>query len=156
MSKRITEKTIHWDGREFKVKKLDAMTGCYILQTLLTKGLGIIGPVLSSKVEGGMPNLPKGLPAMSKQEFFDLQRDLLSVCEEKLSAGYTPVIGENGLPAVEDFDTNAPLVLVLTANSLVWNVADFFDASLLKGLKESLAGISLFKPKISAQASGDQ
>lgn len=145
MEKRSTIKNIEVNGRKFQIDKLDAMTSCYVASVLMSIALPLIGPMLVNQ----LPMIPKGLPFLSKEEFFDLQRDLLSACSEILSAGPTPIIGENGRPAVEDLEKNATLVLNLTVTSLVWSVGDFFDASLLKALKESLADISLFKQKTS-------
>ena len=61
---------------------------------------------------------------MGKQEFLDLQRDILSVCFEKLPAGETPVVRENGTYGISDF--TASIALQLLIGSIAFNLTDFF------------------------------
>jgi hypothetical protein len=141
VKKRETERIFTFEGRTFRVSRLDAMTAMYTATVLMSKGLGMAGTLLNKYAGNSLPPLPPNLPAMSKAEFFSLQRDLLSVCAEKLSGGWTKVFDEAGNLALSDFEYNLPLALTLTANSLVFNLADFFDESLWTKLKENLADI---------------
>lgn len=149
MENRKTTRDVEIQGRTFQIKKMDAMTAIYTAMFVTTKGLGIMAPLMRTMAPSIANNIAPGLQLMSKGEFFMLQQDLLSVCSEVLPSGSVPVFGETGKIALTDFETNAQLVLLLTVNSLIWNLADFFDESLLKELKSSLAGISLFEQKTS-------
>lgn len=149
MENRKTTRDIEIQGRTFQINKMDAMTAMYTAMSVATKGLGIMAPLMRNMAPSIANKIAPGLQLMSKGEFFMLQQDLLSVCSEVLPSGAVPVFNETGKIALVDFETNAQLVLLLTVNSLIWNLADFFDENLLKELKNSLAGISLFEQKTS-------
>ncbi|EHL08976.1 hypothetical protein HMPREF0322_00399 [Desulfitobacterium hafniense DP7] len=133
MGKRERYKVAEINGRQFRIGKFDAMLGSYIAFQVM----GEILPMGLGKKVG--VEAPPGSPMMSKQAFMEMQKDCLSVCEELLPAGPTPVLNENGSYGVNDIEHDAPLVLNLTIQALIWNITDFFDANLL----DSLAGMVL-------------
>ena len=136
---RQTEKTVEVQGRKFKIKAFDAMTGSYIAFTLFEKMLpaGMEGKILTQMGRDSSP-LPQGRQLMSKQEFFDFQKDCLSVVSEVLKGRDAPVIESNGHWGVPDIENNTVLVLTLTLHALAFNVADFFGGD---GLKELLSSV---------------
>ena len=75
--KRETETLIEINGRSFAVKKVDALTGCYLASTMASKMLpaGIAGYT-------GI-DTPTADKKMSKEEFKEFQLDILSCVTEK-------------------------------------------------------------------------
>ncbi|GAB6170548.1 hypothetical protein JCM15765_03930 [Paradesulfitobacterium aromaticivorans] len=141
MDKRELSKLFEFKERKFRIGKFDAMTGSYIAYKLMAEVLPMgIGAKLGFSA-------PTGSPTMSKQDFMDLQKDCLGVCAELLPAGPTPVLNENGSWGVMDIENNAPLVMALTIQALMWNVSDFFTEDLLASLSEVL-NLSLPTAKI--------
>lgn len=123
VKKRETKKELEIDGRTFVIYKFDPLLGNYVaLQVLsLTLPFGIsdkINDAVGMKVGNSSNKM------MGKQEFLDLQRDILSVCFEKLPAGETPVVRENGTYGISDF--TASIALQLLIGSIAFNLTDFF------------------------------
>lgn len=135
---RQTEKIIEVQGRKFKVKAFDAMTGSYIAFALFEKILpsGMEGKVLSQV--GASSPLPQGRQLMSKKEFFDFQKDCLGVVYEVLKGRDAPVIEENGHWGIADIENNTVLALLLTIHALAFNVSDFFGGDGLRELQSSI------------------
>lgn len=142
MKKRETFKKIKFDGRDWRIDKFDAMTGSYIAYKLIGENLP-----MGIKIDG-IPKAPAGSKIMSKADFIELQTDCLKVCYEILDAGPSPVMNDNGSWGVEGVENNAKLALALTVNALVWNIADFFDESLLQTLATGVLGSVLPDVKI--------
>lgn len=126
--KRETYKIFEFEERKFRIGKFDAMTGSYIAYQLM----GQLLP-MGLKLDG-IPSAPAGSKTMNKEDFKELQTECLKVCEEMLPAGPSPVINENGSWGIEDIQKDAKTALALTVQSLMWNVADFFDENLLQAL----------------------
>ena len=157
MSKRETDKIITIGKRKFKIEKFDALTGSYIVFTLLEK----VAPLffaseeekktdtkkkkVSEEKDGNfkkvIANLLIGRTLLTREEFMRLQKDCLSVVSEVLPAGPRPIIGANNEWGVADIERNAQLAIVLTIHALAFNVADFFGGQGLQELKASLVGI---------------
>lgn len=127
MDKRELYKVFDFGDRHWRIGKFDARTGSYIAYKLMGEMLP-----MGIKIDG--VKAPEGSPTMSKADFFDLQNDCLKICAELLQAGPAPVMNENGSWGVEGIENDAKLALTLTIHALTWNIADFFDASLLQGL----------------------
>lgn len=138
--KRETTKDIELNGRKFRIKKFDALTGSYIAFQLLTV-------MLPGGMDKQIGNLPEGRPAMSKKDFIAIQKDCLSVVQEivkKENAEFPlNVILESGAWGVEGLADDTITVLSLTIHALIHNVAGFFDGNALKDLTKSLTGSSL-------------
>ncbi len=142
---RQTEKIIEVQGRKFKIKAFDALTGSYIAFTMFEKMLpsGMEGKVLSQV--GASSPLPQGRQLMSKKEFFDFQKDCLGVVYEVLKGRDAPIIEENGGWGVSDISHNTMLAILLTIHSLAFNVSDFFAGD---GLRELYSSIQDLIPSI--------
>ena len=141
---RAKEKTVELFGRKFKIKKFDAFTGSYILFTIMQKVLpaGMENQIPGENSASLSETLPQNRSSMTKQEFTKLLRDCLTVVSETLPAGDRPVFNENGTWGLNDMEDNAPLVLLLAVNVLIFNIGDFFAANGLSELRKSLSGLS--------------
>lgn len=135
MDKRETLKNVEIDGRKFTVKKFDAMTGSYIAYKLMAE---LLPAGMSAKL--GVPST-SDKKMMSKEDFFDLQKDCLRVCEEPLPVGSTPVLDTEGNFQVIGLEQDAKTVLALTFYALTFNLSSFFDASLSNSLAEAMSTI---------------
>jgi len=150
MKKRELYKVFEFEGRKWRIGKFDAMTGSYIAYRLMTEALPMgIGQM------AGIPSPPGG-KVINKQDFMELQRDCLSVCEELLPAGPTPVLNSNGTFGVIDLDNDAKTVFMLMVQTLMWNIADFFDENLLASLSEAISTIFQQDAKTSMNSSMPQ
>jgi hypothetical protein len=136
IEKRPNFKDVKVNGRNFRVKKFDALTGSYIAYRLMAEALPMgVGKAV------GIPESasPK---AMSKQDFIEIQKDCLRVCFEILPAGETCVMGENGQFAASGLEEDASTVLALTVHSIMHNVSGFFGEGLLDSIAKGMSSIS--------------
>lgn len=137
MDKRETYKDVDFNDRKWRINKFDAMTGSYIAYKLMAEALPM---GLSSQI--GIPEKAnKSNKLMSKEDFFDLQKDCLKVCAEVLPAGPAPVIVDNGNWGVMGIENDTKTVLFLTVQALIWNVTGFFDESLLTSIAGAMSSI---------------
>ena len=131
---RETSKRVKVQGREFEIRAFDALTGSYIAYVMLQKML----PNGMEKQISGVPNMPEGRETMSKQEFFKLQKDVLSVVYEVLPARTAPIMNKNGSWGVENIENNTLLVMILTIQALAFNIGGFFGEGGLSELQTAL------------------
>lgn len=151
MEKRVNFKVIEFEGRKWKVKKFDALTGSFIAYTLMSQALPA-----GLEAVAGIPNLPKNRGAMTREEFMTLQKDCLKVCYEVLPAGETAVMNENGTFGVIGIEDDTKTVLFLTIQSLVFNVSSFFDVNLLTSLATAFKDLFPSDAKTLMNSSMDQ
>lgn len=116
-------------GRTFQINSYDPMMGNYILMQIATFGMPFgLGEMLSAEVgseTNAKPNIDKK-PMMSKSEFLELQKDILTTVEEVYESGNTsPVVRENGTYGVQD--VSSALLLKLIVASLAFNFKSFFN-----------------------------
>lgn len=138
MEKRETSKVFDFGDRKWRIGKFDAFTGSYIAYKLMAE---VLPMGLAQQVDIPLP--PGDAKPMSKADFFDLQRDCLGVCAELLDSGPTPVLNEQGNFGVIGLEHDAPTVLALTVQVLVFNVASFFDERLLTLLSGAMSNLKL-------------
>lgn len=142
---REDSKIVEISGRKFKIMKLDAFTGGYILFTLIEKVLpSLLDYQFGKSTEkpegfsGSTADIMKAMPkiklALSREEFNSLLFDALSAVYEVLPARSAPVLNENRSWGVEGLQYNTQLVMMLAVHSLAYNVIDFFHGEGLKGL----------------------
>lgn len=144
----IYDLEINGTTRTFKIKKFDALTGSYLLYSLINKMLpaflesGVVDEVRSQT--GGEPNLANLGSAisgaeMSEADFRKLQMTCLRACSEVLPAGEVPVIDSRGYFGVADLENDVAAVIGLTIQALTFNVKGFFNggglSSILKGVE---------------------
>lgn len=140
IKKRVSEDTLVIDGRTFKTKKFDPLLGNYILLKLFTMTLPFgIGEAIKSTIGKGTEKIPIDTSKneqMSKADFLELQRDILSFASELLPSGEAPVVRENGTYGIQDFTMSIALQLIIAV--VAFNFSDFFEDVLSKD--ESTAG----------------
>ena len=141
MKKRETFKDIEVNGRKFRIKKFDALTGSYVLYTVLTQLLpaGII-----QQISGLTDAMQSTAEPISKEKFIDLQKDCLKMCSEIIPAGDViapmPIMLADGRWGIDGIENDILLVLALTVHVLRYNVEDFFADDALTGLVASITG----------------
>lgn len=126
--KHETFTTYEVDDRKFIINAYDPMTGNYILFQVINFVLPFgIGNMLSKEV-GTETNIPTSVgngKMMSKEDFINLQKDILYTVSEEMHGGHqAPVLRENGTYGVQD--VTMALVLKLLVASLAFNFKDFF------------------------------
>lgn len=129
-------KDIEISGRKFRLNKLNARTGTFMLLKI-TK---ILPPILeninldkldldSDNINIKDLNLTKALEPifnMDEKEFNYIQDNCLKTVEELLPAGPQPVLNEVGQWGVLDIEFDMALVMNLTLQSLWFNLQGFF------------------------------
>ena len=138
-------KEVELQGRKFQISELDPQTGSYLLFTVFEKMFpsGMEQQVMSAiRGEGKDPEmvLPSGRTLMTKAEFYSFQRDCLSAVSEVLPGRNAPIINANGSWGVPD--VNVRLAILLTAHSLLFNLAPFFGED---GLKDLITLVAEFR-----------
>nr|DAW16994.1 MAG TPA: tail assembly chaperone protein [Caudoviricetes sp.] len=132
VKKRETEKELEIEGRTFVIKKFDPLLGNYVALQVVTFILPFgLGDMLNKQMGKGTES-SSAIPTagssnakmMGKAEFLELQRDILSVCYERLPGGLTPVVRENGTYGISDFTSTIALQLLI--GSIAFNLSDFF------------------------------
>lgn len=127
-------KDIEVNGRKFRLNKLNARTGTYMLLKI-TKILPTILESLdfdkldSDDLNFKDLNLTKVLSPifdLSEEEFNYIQDNCLKTVEELLPAGPQPVLNNNGQWGVSNIEFDMALVINLTVQSLWFNLQGFF------------------------------
>lgn len=153
MDQPINNKIIEINERKFKLNKLDAKTGSY----MLFKVTSILKPIVKNmKLDDiedfsldklNLGDVIDALCSLSEKDFRYIQDNCLSVVEELLPAGSAKIIDKNGNFGVLDIEFNTGLLMTLTVHSLVFNVIGFFEgsplASMLKGLNISQLNLQM-------------
>lgn len=127
--KHETSTTYSTEGRTFVVNAFDPMLGNYILMQILTSVLPMgIDSMLSNATGTETANKKIGSPKlMGKEEFIQLQTDILSTVYEQYESGQkSPVVRANHTYGVSD--VSMMLLLKLIVASLAFNFKDFFAA----------------------------
>lgn len=160
INKRIDFKDIIIGTRKFRLHKFDALTGSYMLFKLI----GIISPIFKymdiktakGKLNGSAQDEKEEeitktdiamilgeITKLPKEDFEYIQKNCLMVTNEiheKTSQISAPVLNEYGTWGTMDITT--PLILNLTAQSLLFNISNFFGEG-LSGL--NLEGLNIFQ-----------
>ena len=140
-------KDIEINGRRFRLNKLNARTGTYMLLKI-TK---ILPPILenldfdkldSDNINFKDLNLTKVLSPifdMDEKEFNYIQDNCLKVVEEILPAGPQPVLDNNGQWGVINIEFDMALVMNLTLQSLWFNLQGFFKGKPFSSMLNKLS-----------------
>ena len=131
-TKRITQKDVIIGGKDYRIKKMDARLASYVAFQLkaMMPQTNDAGQLVGG-AQGGM----------SRKEFFSLQNDCLSVCYHVEKAGEICVLDDKGGFQNAELESDAKTVILLTIQSLAFNVTDFFDEAFLKEFSTSLQDI---------------
>lgn len=141
-------KDIEINGRKFRLNKLSAMTGTF----MMVKLVGILVPMLdninidsldtTALKDLNYTQISKSLCDLEEKELKTIQEKSLKVVEELLPAGPQKILGDYDKWGVENIEFDMALVLNLTVQSIWFNVESFLKgsplSSLLKGLNISL------------------
>ena len=133
ISKRQNSKLIDINERTFKINKFDPLMGNYILLQLVQFVLPF---GISDKV--GVPDAVTNNVSrvnMSKKDFLEFQRDILSVCSEVLPAGDAPVVRDDGTYGIMDFTSQIAIQLLIA--TITFNFSDFFGENGLSSLLDN-------------------
>lgn len=133
ISKRQNAKLVDIEERTFKIKKFDPLMGNYILLQIMRYVL----PFGISEKVGVPDSITNNVDRVniSKKDFIELQRDVLSVCYETLPAGDAPIVRDDGTYGVMDFNSNIAIRLLIAA--FTFNFSDFFGENGLTSLLDN-------------------
>lgn len=138
MEKRETTKRLEIKGRDFVLEKFDPLFGVYLATTFL-----------GADHKNGMEGIIKSLLSKPKNEFIQLEKDILSYCYEILPSGRVKLIDDGGNFAVQDM--TSALVLSIVVQSLMFSLTDFFDQEVMKNLmsqaEQTLKGLDQSSPQ---------
>lgn len=143
----VTHKDIDIKGRAFRLKKMNARTGSFMIFKLMK----IITPIFKNIKEDSLKDMNLGdinlteiansLFDLPENEFRYIQDNCLQVVNELLPAGEQSVLNKDGTWGVLNIEFDTSLVMNLTIQSLIFNVTGFFSesplSSILKGLNLS-------------------
>lgn len=130
-------------GRTFRIRQFGARDGSFIA----FKVAGLVAPLmLGASGAGGpeaaavnlLPMLGGAIQQLTEADFAYIQGKSLAVLDEKLAAGWTALLNQNGSFGVPDLEDNAPLALNLTVRALAHNLRGFFADG---GLSDLLGGL---------------
>lgn len=137
MEKRDTKIILKILGNTYKIEKYTAWIGAFIVFKLINKAL-------PSLFAGGDIEALQALQnQMSKKEFIEFLKDVLSVVSIKKDAGFFPILDEMGNLQIE-LQNDTITILLLAIHSIKFNSSDFFLENVQKSLQEGLQGFSLF------------
>ena len=142
--------------RRFRIRKLDARTGGFIL----FKVAGILAPLVQ-KIDFGklkdvknpeevdlndfdLGGILAELGNIPESDFNYLQEKCLRVTYELLPAGETAVLNADGTFGVIGLEHDTMTVLALTVHALIFNLKGFFSGSPLASMAGGL--LSTFRP----------
>lgn len=153
----VLNKDIEINGRKFRLNKMDARTGSYMLFKLIKILTPILEKIDLDDIEDKAPDhtkekklekanlddinltdLMSSIFNLPESEFRYIQDNCLRVVEEILPAGPAKVLDKNGNYGVLDIEFNTALLLNLTIQSLIFNVAGFFEGSPLNSIVKGL------------------
>jgi len=144
----ITHKDIEVNNRNFRLNKMDARTGSFMLFKLMK----ILTPIFKNikkdskemKLEDlNLSELASSLFDLPENEFKYIQDNCLQVIDEILPAGAQKVLDKYGIFGVNNIEFDTALVMNLTIQSLVFNVSSFFPENLLSSITK---GLNTFQP----------
>lgn len=140
MAKRETEKYIEAGGNRYKLTKLDADAGSYVAFKLAGVALPLMNGVTGKVSADDMKLLSQAITSMSRNEFTEVQKILLStVLKIEHSGGVdmpVPVLKADGTYTDEELRMDAKTVISLTVQAALFNIGGFFGG---EGLSQNQA-----------------
>jgi hypothetical protein len=145
-----TYKDIEINDRKFRLNKMNARTGSYLIFKLMK----ILSPMFKNIKEDSndinisdlnLTELASKLFDLPEEDFRFIQDNALQVIQEILPGGQPPVLNKRGEFEALNVEFDTPLVMNLTIQSLVFNVKGFFKGgpldSIMKG--QSISQLNL-------------
>lgn len=133
-------KDIEINGRKFRLNKLNARTGSFMLVNMI----GILTPLIKNVKKESLKNMnledvniteiAEQLSDIPETKFRYIQDNLLQIISELLPAGGQPILTKDLTWGVLNIEFDMSLVMNLTIQSLVFNLSGFFGESLLASL----------------------
>lgn len=148
-------KDIEVNGRKFRLNKLNARTGTFMLIKLTKTLAAVMSNIDIDKLDSDDLsikdlNLTKVLEPifdLSEEEFSYIQDNCLKTVEELLPAGSQPILDNNGQWGVLNIEFDMALVMNLTLQSLWFNLQGFFAgmpfSSIMNNLNSSLQDMKI-------------
>lgn len=148
-------KDIEVNGRKFRLNKLNARTGTFMLIKLTKTLAAVMSNIDIDKLDSDDLsikdlNLTKVLEPifdLSEEEFSYIQDNCLKTVEELLPAGPQPIFDNNGQWGVLNIEFDMALVMNLTLQSLWFNLQGFFAgmpfSSIMNNLNSSLQDMKI-------------
>lgn len=143
-------KVIELAGKEWRIGKLDALTGNFLALKLIGKLGHILAGVASGMVADYKVIFMSALTELgnfTEHELYAIQATALSVCCQVTNVGgqatYLPVRTTDGRWAVADLGNDVITVLALTAHGVAFNLLPFFEGEALKQVLESFRSYSI-------------
>ncbi|NHL37744.1 hypothetical protein FDE95_14270 [Clostridium botulinum] len=139
-----TYKDIEINERRFRLNKMDARTGSYMLFKLMKILTPIFKNIKADDTENislddiNLTDLMSSIFNLPEDEFRYIQDNCLRVVEEILPAGPARVIDKYGTFGVLNIEFDTALLMNLTIQSLIFNVKGFFAGSPLTSITEKL------------------
>lgn len=126
-------KVIEAGGVKYRLGKMDARSASY----LAMKAAAVIAPALSSvkgmNKQDAITAAANALPSMPREEFDEIQTMLLRTVVKLVETNGVdmpvPVIKADGSFADEDLCYDAPTVMQLSVQALMFNIGDFFQGA---------------------------
>lgn len=123
-------KVIEEGGVKYRLGKMDARSASY----LAMKAAAVIAPALSTakgmNKQDAITAAANALPSMPREEFDEIQTMLLRTVVKLVETNGVdmpvPVIKADGSFADEDLCYDAPTVMQLSVQALMFNIGDFF------------------------------
>ncbi|HBJ2623551.1 hypothetical protein FC831_14485 [Clostridium botulinum] len=146
-------KDIEINGRNFRLKKLDARTGSFMLFKIMKILPSILENINLDKLDPenlsinnlkdlNLTQMLNPIFELPEEEFRYIQDNCLKVIYEILPAGLQSVLNKNNEWGVLDIENDTGLVMNLTIQSLAFNLMGFFAGSPLTSIIE---GVNLSK-----------
>lgn len=126
-------KVIEAGGVKYRLGKMDARSASY----LAMKAAAVIAPALSTvkgmNKQDAITAAANALPSMPREEFDEIQTMLLRTVVKLVETNGVdmpvPVIKADGSFADEDLCYDAPTVMQLSVQALIFNIGDFFQGA---------------------------
>ena len=134
-------KDIEFDGATYRVGRLSARTGDWLVGQALTKLMpGNIEAALMAELKMPM-HLAVSRKEISRQDFHELQDVCLSAVSWYEGTVAVPLLNERGAFSKPELEYDAVAVAALTLHSLIFNLAPFFREGVLEKLQTSLSAV---------------
>ena len=132
MAMRVTEKFFDYEGKRYKLTKLDADAGSYVAFKLAGVALPLLQGMSGKSFNmADVKLLSQAISSMSREEFSEVQKILLRTVQKITMAGGVdmpmPVLKADGSYADEEMAMDAKAVITLTIQAALFNIGGFFS-----------------------------
>jgi len=133
-------------GSKYQIGRMTARNGSWITMQILSKILPQAISGQMSQIEG-LGALPANRSEMSEAEFQNIQEHCLAVCRRYETIGTAetplPIMARPGVFAMPELEYDLITIFALTAQTLIYNIAPFFEGDGLMSVLGNLPGLKL-------------